>query len=92
MIDFLFVLPIGLVFLVAILYVKGKEDAETFDSELRYLLACIHLFPVTAVAFKNIKKQYDKVSKMKGRNGEQVNVAFTEFAFKFRRFFPENKN
>lgn len=70
------------------LYVKGKEDAETFDGELRYLIACIRLFPVTDVAFETINKQFDKINKLPGRDKKQVSVAFVEFAYKFKELFP----
>lgn len=82
------ILAAALLMFIACLYVKGKEDAETFDGELRYFLACIHLFPVTDVAFETIQKRFSKINKIKRKDREQVSVAFTEFAFKFRQFFP----
>jgi len=71
-----------------VLYVKGRDDANCFDSELRYLIACIRLFPLSDMAFKSIQDQFRKVNKIKGRDREKISVAFSEFAFKYRQFFP----
>lgn len=82
------VLLTGIIYLIAgiALYVKGRDDAKSFEGELRYLLACIHLFPVTDVAYKTIRDQFTKINKMKGRDKEQISVAFVEFAHKFYAF------
>jgi len=79
---------IGAICLIAgvVLYRKGVDDAKSFEGELRYLLACIRLFPVTDVAYKTINDQFTKINKMKGRDKEQVIVAFVEFAHKFHAF------
>lgn len=72
---------------IAVLYVKGKEDAETFDGELRYLIACINLFPATQVAYDTIRKQYDKCKDMKHRDKEKLSIAFVLFKNIYREFF-----
>ena len=78
----------GVICLIAgvVLYVQGVDDAKSFEGELRYLLACIHLFPVTDVAYKTINDQFKKINKMKNRDKEQISVAFVEFANKFHAF------
>jgi len=74
--------------IVVVLYVKGKEDAETFDAEIRSLIMRIRYCPVTKESYETFKRDFEKLSKMPRRKQEQIQVAFVEFAHKFKAFFP----
>lgn len=71
---------------IAILYVKGKEDAETFDGEIRLLLFKIRNSPVTETYYLHILKEFKKINKLPHRDRETISVAKVEFGYKFQRF------
>ena len=73
---------------IAVLYVKGKEDAESFDGELRSLITRIRYCPVTKESYETFRRDFEILNKMPHRKQEQIQVAFVEFAHKFKAFFP----
>jgi hypothetical protein len=75
---------------IAVLYFKGKEDAESFDGELRSLITRIRYCPVTKESFETFRNDFKRLRKMPGRKQEQIDVAFVEFKNKFREYFDEN--
>ena len=72
---------------VAVLYVKGKEDAETFDGELRYVITRARYCPATEESFKHFKEEFKRLNKMPGKNREKLDVAYVEFKRKFAKYY-----
>ena len=72
---------------VAVLYVKGKEDAETFDAELRYVITRVRYCPATDESFKHFREEFKRLNKMSGKNREKLDVAYIEFKRKFAKYF-----
>jgi len=72
---------------IAVLYVKGKEDAETFDAELRYVITRVKNCPVTDASFKHFRDEFKRLNKMPGKNREKLEVAYKEFKRKFAKYF-----
>jgi len=72
---------------IAVLYVKGKEDAETFDAELRFLVTRVKNCPVTNGSFLHFSDEFKRLNKMSGKNREKLDVAYREFKRKFAKYF-----
>jgi len=72
---------------IAVLYVKGKEDAETFDAELRYVITRVRYCPATDASFEHFKDEFKRLNNMPGKNREKLDVAYKEFKRKFAKYF-----
>ena len=72
---------------IAVLYIKGKEDAETFDGELRYVITRIRYCPATEESFKHFREEFKRLNKMSGKNREKLDVAYVEFKRKFAKYY-----
>ena len=72
---------------IAVLYIKGKEDAETFDGELRYVITRVRYCPATDESFKHFREEFKRLNKMPGKNREKLDVAYVEFKRKFAKYF-----
>ncbi len=87
-------LPILAAFLfivIVALYVKGRDDAKTFDGEIRFVIWKIRNSPVDLAHFKHIEREFERLHKMKRKNKEQIQVAWVEYARKFIQFFNDEK-
>jgi len=72
---------------IAVLYVKGKEDAETFDAELRYVITRVRNCPATNASFEHFRDEFKRLNKMPGKDREKLDVAYLEFKRKFAKYF-----
>ena len=75
--------------IVACLYIKGKEDAETFDGDLRSLIFRMRNCPVNKECYKTFRDEFRVLSKSKfaRRNYEPLSVAWSEFKCRFKEYF-----
>jgi len=72
---------------IVVLYVKGKEDADTFDAELRFLVTRVKNCPVTDASFKHFRDEFRRLGRMPRKNREKLDVAYREFKRKFAKYF-----
>ena len=72
---------------IAVLYIKGKEDAETFDGELRYVITRIRNCPVNSESYRTFLYDFRRLSNMPGKNREHLSVAWSEFKVRFKEYF-----
>ena len=75
--------------IVVCLYIKGKEDAKTFDADLRGLITRFRNCPVNPESFKTFRSEFRELGKSRfaRRNYESLSVAWSEFKCKFKEYF-----
>jgi len=72
---------------IVVLYVKGKEDAENFDAELRYVITRVRYCPATDASFEHFRDEFNRLNNMPGKDREKLDVAYKEFKRKFAKYF-----
>ena len=83
----LFILLAVLAIFIVTTIIRAIDDAKTYDADLRCFVYRMRNLPVNEACFQCLKDEFAGL-KRRGRD-ERLDVAFVEFAHKYKSFFPE---